>query len=471
MKKLLVASMISMSLSGCMTFREYQKPELPTTVEQTVLNDSQYQFVSAQEPVSAWWNEFNDDMLSSVVDQALVTNLDVRIAYANLLQARALSRSLDSTRYPSVTANGGYTRSLNSQETASQQVRATDTYEAGFDSSWELDLFGNVSYDIQSQKLQEMAIEADLDAMYVTVAAEVARYYFDLRGAQYRLNIAERNAKNQAETYELTQKMFEAGSASALDVSRARTQLSLTQSMIPPLEAEVNAAINRISVLTGGVPDTLRMTLSESQPLPSLPLTVSLGETTDLIKRRPDIRSAERTLAASVAKYNASVSDLFPKVTLLGSLGYISTNLASFGTSALAGALGPSISWQVFDRGRLYAQIDNADAGTDIAMASYEKTVLTALEEIQTALSDFAHEEQRRAALQEAAASANQSVVMAKQRFDHGYDSFLDVLDAERTLLEAEDSLASSEIEAILDLVSIYKSLGGGWQVAPRSMN
>jgi multidrug efflux system outer membrane protein len=150
MKKLLVASMISMSLSGCMTFREYQKPELPTTVEQTVLNDSQYQFVSAQEPVSAWWNEFNDDMLSSVVDQALVTNLDVRIAYANLLQARALSRSLDSTRYPSVTANGGYTRSLNSQETASQQVRATDTYEAGFDSSWELDLFGNVSYDIQS---------------------------------------------------------------------------------------------------------------------------------------------------------------------------------------------------------------------------------------------------------------------------------------------------------------------------------
>ncbi|KKN25709.1 hypothetical protein LCGC14_0881880, partial [marine sediment metagenome] len=185
----------------------------------------------------------------------------------------------------------------------------------------------------------------------------------------------------------------------------------------------------------------------------------------ELLKRRPDIRSAERSLAASVAEYNLKVADLFPKVSVLGSLGFISTNLSTFGSSALAGSIGPSISWQVFDRDRLNAFVDQADARTDAALAQYQKTVLTALEETQTAMSNFANEEQRRAELQVAAASAKQSAQMAKDRFDSGYDNFLDVLDAERTLLEAEDTLANSEITSGLNLVAIYKALGGGWQV------
>lgn len=472
MKTVIAISLISLSMAGCASFRDYIQPETPESVSSTSLaNDQMYQFASQQQPVAAWWREFDDQQLVGLVEQSLKTNLDVRIAYANLLEARSISRALDSDRYPSIDATGAYSRNLSSQERSPNQpvVRAADAYQAGFDATWELDVFGRVSSRINAQQALEQAVDANLQQIYVTVSAEVARSYFELRGAQYRLDIAERNANNQGETFNLTENMFEAGSASALDVSRAQTQLRLTRASIPPLKAQVTAAINALSVLTGQVPDALRSELSVSKPLPSLPITVAVGHADDLLKRRPDIRYAERQLAATVAQYNLSVSDLFPSVNIMGSLGFISTNLSTFGTSALAGAIGPSISWQVFDRDRLYAQIDQADARSQAALAEYEKTVLGALQETQTAISNFSYEEQRRVELQQAAASAQQSANMAKERFDSGYDNFLDVLDAERTLLEAEDSLANSEISSGLDLIAIYKALGGGWQVVDES--
>lgn len=465
MKKLMLCTLISLSISGCAQFRDYQSPTADSSVETTQLSDESYQFATAQQPIADWWTSFQDPQLSQLVEEALSHNLDVRIALANLQAARALSRAVGSDRYPTVDANAGYSRNLYSEEAQNSTARAADVYETGFDASWELDIFGRVSYGIQSQLAQEQAIAADLQQMYVSVAAEVARQYFVLRGAQYRLDIAQRNAENQKETFELTEKILNAGGASALDVSRARTQLSLTRSTIPPLRAQIDSTINSLSVLTGQVPDALRSNLSQSKALPSLPLSVAVGDAQTLLNRRPDIRSAERSLAASVADYNLRVADLFPKVSILGSLGFISTNLSSFGTSALVGSIGPSISWQVFDRDRLKAYVDQVDAQTDAALARYEKTVLSALEEIQSAMSDFSNEEQRRAELQQAAASAKQSATMARNRFDSGYDNFLDVLDAERTLLEAEDTLANSEITSGLNLVAIYKALGGGWQV------
>jgi len=472
MKTVIAISLISLSITGCASFKDYIHPEIPVSVRATSLsNDAIYKFESQQQPIAAWWNEFDDKQLVGLVEQSLKTNLDVRIAYANLLEARAISRGLDSDRYPSIDATGSYSRNLSSKERSPNQPveRASDAYQAGFDASWELDVFGRVSARINAQQALEQAVDANLQQIYVTVSAEVARSYFELRGAQYRLDIAQRNANNQGETFKLTENMFEVGSASGLDVSRAQTQLRLTRSLIPPLKAQVTAAINALSVLTGQVPDALRSELSVAKPLPSLPITVAVGHAEELLKRRPDIRYAERQLDATVAQYNLSVSDLFPSVNIIGSLGFISTNLSTFGTSALAGAIGPSISWQIFDRDRLYAQIDQADARSQAALAQYEKTVLAALQETQTAISDFSYEEQRRVELQQAAASAQLSVNMAKERFDRGYDNFLDVLDAERTLLQAEDSLAMSEISSALDLVSIYKALGGGWQVVAES--
>lgn len=468
MKTIVAVSLLSLTLSGCASMRDYVMPSPPEGSAETKLTqENDLRFAAEQKPIAAWWREFNDAHLTELVEQSLKTNIDVRIAFANLREARALSRSVNSDQYPTIDANGGYTRNLNSNETTNRPINRVDnTYQAGFDASWELDLFGRVSSRIAMQQALEQAEYAQLHQIYVTVTAEVAKTYFELRGAQYRLSIASRNAGNQAATYQLTQTLQTAGGASALDVSRAQTQLSLTQASIPPLQAEVNAAINRLSVLTGQVPNALRDRLSQTQLLPSLPVTIAVGDTAELIRRRPDINVAERQLAATVSNYNLAVAELFPSVSISGSLGFIATNLSSFGTSALAGAIGPSLSWRLFDRDRLNAEIDQSDARSVAALANYEKTVLMALEETQTALSDFTHEEQRRLHLQQAAASAKQSAIFAKERFDHGYDNFLDVLVAESTLLEAEDALANSEIASGLDLISIYKALGGGWQVA-----
>jgi multidrug efflux system outer membrane protein len=470
MKLRLISALIGVTLvsTGCASFRDYQAPEAPAEVANIELQETDNaRFQVDTKPVSDWWREFNDPLLSRLVDDALAANPDVRIAYANLQEARALSREIGYDRQPTVNAAGDVSRNLNSQETVSGDSvpRTNNNFQAGFDASWELDVFRSVSSRIETQAALTEAIEADLQSIYVSITAEVARAYMELRGAQYRLDIAVRNQQNQTETYELTQVLLDGGRANALDVARAETQMTITAATIPPLEAEVTANVNRLSVLTGQVPDTLRDTLSEKAALPDLPVTVALGDAESLLKRRPDIRSAERNLAASVAGYNVAVSDLFPRVTLLGSLGFVATNLSSFGTTALAGSLGPSLQWQVFNRDSLTARLDQADARSQAQLAFYDKTVLAALEETQTAVSNFARQEERRAVLQQAAKSAKHSAELAKQRFDQGYDDFLDVLDAERTLLSTEDTLATSEISSALSLIAIYKALGGGWQV------
>lgn len=468
MKKIAPVLIMSAALAACQTFRDYTEPVNPAGTEQTNLSaENAAFFKSAQAPVAAWWNEFDDPQLGELVEKSLDTNLDVRIALANLFEARSISRKTGFDRFPTVTSGASFDRQLNSQETPAGQFneRVQNNYEAGFDAVWELDLFGRVSERIAAQEALEDSALADLQDIYVTVTAEVARTYIELRGAQYRLDIAERNAANQHETYDLTRRLSLGGRGTALDTSRAKTQLDLTRSSIPPLKAEVTAAINRLSVLTGQVPDALRGELSGKKPLPSLPVSVAVGDASSLLKRRPDIRSAERELAASVAQYNVAATDLFPTVNIVGSLGFIATNLGSFGATALAGTLGPSLNWRAFDLGRVRAEVNQADARSEAALARYERTVLRALEETQTALSDFTSEEERRATLQDAARSSQQAALIARQRYDLGADGFLDVLDAERTQLQAEDALAGSEISAALDLITIYKALGGGWQV------
>lgn len=469
-KRRLLTTLISVALlsTGCASFKEYQAPTQAETLKEAKLDpvDNARIVVDAQ-PVIAWWGEFNDPVLSDLVAQAMKNNLDIRVAYANLLQARALSREAGYGRQPTVNATGSATRNLNSQETPNGQnmPRTNNSFEAGFDASWELNLFGRVSARIAAQESLAEASEADWQQMQVTIAAEVAKTYAELRGAQYRLDIANRNLDNQAESLKLTQVLLDAGAATALDVARAETQLTVTKASIPVLNATVTAAINRLSVLTGKVPDATQSKLNAAAPLPSLPLTIALGDAGALLKRRPDVRAAERNLASTVAQYNLAEADLFPTVRLMGSLGFIATNLSSFGTSALAASLGPSLDWQVFNRGAIRARIAQADAQSQAQLATYEKTVLSALEETQTAVSNFAQQENKRAQLQKAARSAQTAATLAKQRFDQGYDDFLDVLVAEKTLLETEDTLAVSEIESVTNLIAIYKALGGGWQI------
>lgn len=461
---LLILSIIS--VTSCGPVRDYTQPENPQGTAKIDLKRDDQRYYST-EPVLAWWEEFHDPQLSALVKRSLEENLDVRIALANLFEARAISRESGFDRIPTVTTKASYARQRLSEEGISGKPadRTVNNYQAGFDAVWELDLLGRVSERVASHKALEEASLADFQRIYITVAADVAAAYMELRGTQYRLNVAERNAKNQEETYKFTKILQQGGRANELDVLRAYTQFELTHSNIPSLQAQVTAIINRISVLSGQIPDTLRYELSGVKPLPSLPVSVAVGNVEDLLRRRPDIRIAERQLASRVAQYNVSVTEIFPTVDLIGSLGFLATNFSNFGASSVAGLIGPTINWRIFDLGRVRAAIDQADARTQAALAQYEKTVLYALEETQTALSNFSREEMRRSMLQNAARSSFKSTQLAKQRLKQGIDSMMDVLDIERTQLQAEDMLATSEIRAALDLIAIYKALGGGWQV------
>ena len=467
MKQLILIA-TALLISGCSAVREYKRPDPQAGVDTINLleaNDIRFQ---AADPVIEWWQHFNDPQLNTIMAKALDGNLDIQIAAANYLEARSLAREAGFDRYPTVTTSASYSRLRLSEETISgvPPDNSGSEYAAGLDGFWTLDLYGRVSQTIASQEARRDAAIATLQDVYVSVAAEVARTYIELRGAQHRLAIAERNAHNQEETFKFTQRLAEGGRSTNLDLARARTQLDSTLATIPQLQSEVAAAIHRLSVLTGQIPDALRNDLTAKKPLPSLPMSIAVGDTNSLLKRRPDIRQAERGLASLVAQYNVVAADLFPSVNLIGAIGFIANSLSDSVTgSAIAGNLGPSISWATFDLGRVRARIDQADALTLEALARYEQTVLRALEETQTALSDFSFEEQRRQKLQSAAVSSNEAAILARQRFEAGIDTFLDVLDAERTQLEAEDTLAISGINAAQDLIAIYESLGGGWQM------
>lgn len=465
--KLALSFFAMLILAACSVGREYQEPETEALVQAQFMEQEQGRF-RATEPIADWWRQFNEDQLSQLVEQALEHNLDVRIALANLQEARFLLGGTKFDRFPTVEAQGDAARQQQSKKGIFPPFgeRVQTTYNAGFDATWELNLFGRVSQRIAASEANLASREADLDAIYVTIAAEVARTYIELRGAQYRHDVAKQNADNQQQTFNLTRDLFEGGVSDRLDIARARTQLELTKSTIPPFEAEVNAAMNRLAVLTGQTPTTLHNRLKTIQPLPAIPETVNIGNPVDLLKRRPDIRAAERGLAGAVAEYNVNVADLYPNITVNGSLGFSSTSVSDLVTGGAATYLfGPQINWAAFNIGRVLARIDAADARTQARLASFEKTVLRALEETETAMVNFSRQEQTRARLKEAAASSAKAVEYAQDRFEAGIDNLLDVLVAQSTMLEAQDRLASSEIDVVLNLIAIYKALGGGWQV------
>ncbi len=460
-------------LTGCTSisdkFRTYAKPDSPAGSVNIDLVEAKPDHLSAAEPVEDWWNQLDDPILTGLVDASLKNNLDVKVAIANLAEARSNRRETDYDRYPTVTANAGYTRQRTSQRLGQGFNTGDNTfhnYQYGFDAFWELDLFDRISQRIAAQEALEAASLAELQNVYVSVAAEVARNYIELRGAQYRLDIAHRNAANQRGTLELTQTLSEGGRATELDVARAETQLNSTLATIPPLEASVYAAISRLSVLSGQIPDALRQNLNEKAKLPDIPETIIVGDVSGLIQRRPDIRRTERELAANVAQYNVAVTDLFPNVNILGTLGFIAASISSLGTgTALSASIGPSVNWAAFNLGRVRAVIDQNDARALAALANYEQTVLQALEELQTSIVNFSREGERRIKLNLAAHASAKAAKLARQRYDAGIDDFLDVLDAERVQLNTEDSLAVSEITTALNLITVYRALGGGWQI------
>ena len=456
-------------LSGCAVGPNYKRPQ--TSVANSFAN-APTNVVSLDEgALATWWKGLNDARLDRLVDRAITNNHDLRIATANLKEARALRRLTTFDLAPTVQANAGYANSLLSKAAAlpgtPRAAREMELYDASFDATWELDLFGRVRRSVQAASAQVGSVEATRFDMLVSVIAEVARNYFELRGQQNQLAVARKNADVQTETLKITQSRLDGGRGTDFDVSRSRSLLNLTLSTIPPLEAAIQKTIYRIAVLTGQEPTALITELSTPEPLPSTMPALPLGDPAALLRRRPDIRAAERSLAAATARIGVATGDLFPRVTFIGSVGFQADTFAGLGKSGGdRWNFGPRITWAALDLGRVQARIKAADARTEAALAFYERTVLTALEETEGALVDFGREQSRQQFLQTSAEASQKAADLAHQRYEGGVTDFLSVLDAERTLLEAQDRLASSQTLTATAFVAVYKALGGGVPVA-----
>ncbi|HEY0767372.1 MAG TPA: efflux transporter outer membrane subunit [Steroidobacteraceae bacterium] len=458
--------LIGAALAGCAVGPNYVKPDTKVTPQFEGARDGVYSSADTQ---AKFWTQFGDDTLNRLVDEALDANHDLRIALGRLLEARALRRESEFDLAPRVTAAGGYTRErFPGVSSPTGAPLEGHFYQAGFDAFWELDFFGRVRRGVEARHAEVEGAEATLRDAQVSVTAEVARTYFELRGGQTQLAVARRNVDNQRETLRLTQARLDAGRGTELDTARAGSQLSTTLATIGPLEAQIARSIHRLAVLTGREPNALNELLGAPHELPELPRITAAGDPAGLLRRRPDIRIAERGLAASTARVGVAIGDLFPKVTFTGSFSYAGTQPGSLGEASSRGyVIGPAISWAAFDLGRVRAQIAGSRARADVALAGYEQTVLRALEETENALVTHAR---TRGSLENASDAARESLKaarIARTRFEGGTADFLEVLDAERTQLAAEDRLAQSRTDAATTLIAVYKALGGGWEMAP----
>jgi outer membrane protein, multidrug efflux system len=458
------AVLLSAALAGCAVGPNYKRPDIPLATSFAAAAADTY---SSEQAQAQFWKQFGDDTLDQLVDEALAANHDLRIALGRLAEARATHRESLYDLAPTVTASGGHVKQR-TPEVEAGYAYSSSYYDANLDAFWELDLFGRIRRSVEASRADLEGAQANLRDVQVSVTAEVVRTYFELRGEQNELAVAHRNVQNQQATLALTNARLEAGRGTELDTSRASAQLNTTLASIDPLEAAVSRSIHRLGVLTGREPDALQALLSPPRELPPLPAVVAVGDPAILLRRRPDIRIAERQLAASTARIGVAVGDLFPKVTFLGSFGYAAASPAGLSSGGgRAYSIGPGISWPAFNLGRVRAEIASARAQTDSALAQYEQSVLLALEETENALVTHARTRDQWLHAADAAQESARAASLARTRYEDGAEDFLTVLDAERTQLEAEDRLAQTRTDAATSLVAVYKALGGSWEGAP----
>ncbi|HVH84391.1 MAG TPA: efflux transporter outer membrane subunit [Steroidobacteraceae bacterium] len=457
---------VAAALAGCAVGPNYVKPDTAVAAKFTGADGGPY---SADDAQARFWTQFGDATLDRLVDDALGANHDLRIALGRLVEARAIRRQAQFDLAPTVTAAGGYTRErFSAIESPTGAPFDGHFYDAGFDAFWELDFFGRVRRNVEAQSAEVQGAEASLRDAQVSVTAEVARTYFELRGEQLQLAVARDNVENERQTLQVTEARLEAGSGTELDTSRAQAQLSATLATIGPLQASVARSIHRLSVLTGREPNALTALLGPPHELPDLPRIAAIGDPAGLLRRRPDIRVAERQLATSTALVGVAIGDLFPKVTFTGSFSYSAPETSALGNSSSRGyVVGPAISWAAFDLGRVRAEVAASRARADVALATYEQTVLRALEETEDALVTHARTRESLKDATDAAQASLKAARLARTRYEGGVVDFLAVLDAERTQLATEDQLTQSRTEAATSLIAVYKALGGGWQMTP----
>ncbi len=495
-------------LAACTVGPDYQAPSpwSPASWFASRKQPSTLASLPVNEPVDPdWWTIFHDPILTGLMRRVAASNLDVRTQEVRLGESRAQARITGADQFPTLNGNASYTREYlsprgvvgllggggssgsngagTSTQTSSNGLGGTmggvpsaaagggraipsfNLFQAGFDSSWELDLWGRVRREVEGAAANlEAAGEARRQTL-VTSLAELARDYVQLRGMQETLRITQENLKSSQESARLSEERFRGGLATDLDVANARAQVEATAANIPQLEQQQEQMVNAISLLLGEPPGALSAELLPPQPVPPVPPVVPVGLPSDLLQRRPDIRQAEAQLHAATAEIGEAKAEFFPKVSLSGSFALQAVkfkDLGNFGSRTYG--LGPSITIPIFEGGKLKGQLELREAQQQEAAINYQKTVLQAFHDVDNALIAYRAEQQRHDRLAAQVRQAQLALGLAQQRFRQGLSDFLEVLTAQRTLLQAQQQLADSSTTVSTNLVALYKALGGGWQ-------
>jgi NodT family efflux transporter outer membrane factor (OMF) lipoprotein len=478
--------------AGCAVGPNYQKPKV--AVEKNF--DAFAAKVNTNPPPADWWKTFNDLELEKLISDAARQNYDLQIATLRVREARYQRNIMAGNLLPTVDADGGYLRAVGSKNvTLSLGGSAppdpagldanddayenelsvlgkgglpgvwSDLYQMGFDATWEIDIFGGIRRRVQAANEQTQAAVESQRNLMITLFAEVARDYLELRSTQERLDIAQKNLADQTTVLQVTRSMRTNGLASDLEVTQAAAEVAATKATIPPLQSISRRLVHVLSILLAREPSTLASELAAVKPLPVTPPDIPVGMPSQLLERRPDIRAAERQIAVATADIGVAEADLFPKFALTGGSAGIDSSQPGtlFNWNSHYFLVSPTVTWRIFDAGRIANNIKLQKAGREEAFLQYRSTILAALQEVEDSLVAVATDQSRRTDLIEALNQNRQSLALSRQQYEHGLSNFLNVLDAERGVYIAEDNLAQADENISLDSVALYKSLGGGW--------
>lgn len=461
----LLTAVVAAIVAGCAVGPNYRgAPQVaPNATRASTFNRAPQGAVSSGPVVAQWWQTLNDPELTHLVETALTRSPDLRAAEARLKQSRAGLRQQQRNELPKAGASATYLHA--DLPSGTLGIGSLGLYNVGFDATWEADLFGGTRRAIQAAAAQAEAVTADLADAHVQLSAEVAQAYIQLRDGQQRIALVRKSLELEEQVLSLTEQRRQQGVASDLDVERIRTQVENTRTSLIPLDAQITESLDQLAVLTGQEPGALDAELTSVSPLPPLPQTVSVGDPAGLLRQRPDIRAAEWRLVSANAQIGERIADWFPKLTLLGDLGFSASDpghLVRSSNFLWVGA--PMLQWNGLDFGRTRARVDQARAGYEEAEAKYESTVLGALRDANIALSRYGHQRDNVLSLRNVEASASHAADLTQQRYRAGTTSALDWLDAERTRFTAEQNRIAGDAELLKDYIALQKSLGLGWQ-------
>ena len=475
---LIMALTLSLILAGCKVGPDYHPPQTAVGGSFEPLpakaGAQPYVLTAGSGQTAEWWTTLNDPVLNSLIEQAVKANHDLRLAAARVREARARRAVVGAGQYPELDVGASESRNRFSKTAAPYSAFNVpgfpwgfDLYQAGFDASWELDVFGSVRRSVEAADAGLEASVEDRRSVLVSVLAEVARNYVELRGYQQQFEISDRNLQTQRQTLELTMDRTHKGAATQLDVTRAAAQVSTTEAQLPLLRNLQWQAMHRLAVLIGQQPGALVETLSAVKPVPVPPAEVPIGVPAELLRRRPDIRRAERDLAAATARVGMATADLYPRFSLTGSFSLQSSNFSDLARwDSRTFGFGPAVLWPIFDAGRLRAVVQASDAQQEQALVRYEQTVLQSLEEVHDAIAAFITEQDRRKSLQAAVRASQESTEISQDLYRKGLTDFTTVLDSQQQLYQAQEALVQSETTVTTSLVALYKALGGGWEMS-----